>query len=96
VARGILGDERPYDEVPYFWSDLADWATLEYVGPAPRWDAEVVRGAPGDGSFTIFHVADGRVVGALTCGRGEDLELARRLIAERTDVGPRGERLPEA
>jgi 3-phenylpropionate/trans-cinnamate dioxygenase ferredoxin reductase component len=96
VARGILGDERPYDEVPYFWSDLADWATLEYVGPAPRWDAEVVRGSLADGAFTIFHVADGRLAGALTCGRGEDLDLARRLIAERTDVGARGERLPES
>jgi 3-phenylpropionate/trans-cinnamate dioxygenase ferredoxin reductase component len=95
VARGILGDEAPYAEVPYFWSDLADWATLEYVGAAPCWDAEVVRGSLEDGAFTIFHVADSRVVGALTCGRGEDLDLARRLIVDRAEVGPSGEGLPE-
>ena len=37
VARGDRSaSPTPYDEVPYFWSDLADWATLEYVGPAAR------------------------------------------------------------
>ena len=27
-----------HDVVPYFFSDLADWASLEYVGPAREWD----------------------------------------------------------
>ena len=34
AARAILGAEGPWDEVPYFWSDLADWTSLEYVGNA--------------------------------------------------------------
>ena len=37
----MLGAAEPYREVPYFFSDLADWASLEYVGPAEDWD-EVV------------------------------------------------------
>ena len=82
VARGILGDEHPYDEIPYFWSDLADWCTLEYVGPAPAWDRETVRGSLSDGSFTIFYESGGHVAAALTVGRGEDLDEARRLIAD--------------
>jgi 3-phenylpropionate/trans-cinnamate dioxygenase ferredoxin reductase component len=82
VARGILGDERPFDEVPYFWSDLSDWCTLEYVGPAPRWDREVVRGSLEDGEFSVFYIDRGAVVGALSVGRGDDLDLARRLIVE--------------
>jgi 3-phenylpropionate/trans-cinnamate dioxygenase ferredoxin reductase subunit len=81
VARAILGDERPYDEIPYFWSDLADWATLEYVGPAPSWDREVIRGSVDDGEFSIFYLADGAVAAALTVGRPDDLDLARELIA---------------
>jgi 3-phenylpropionate/trans-cinnamate dioxygenase ferredoxin reductase subunit len=32
-GRNMLGDEADYDVVPYFFSDLADWASLEYVGP---------------------------------------------------------------
>jgi 3-phenylpropionate/trans-cinnamate dioxygenase ferredoxin reductase subunit len=34
AAGAMLGDPRPHDIVPYFFSDLADWASLEYVGPA--------------------------------------------------------------
>jgi 3-phenylpropionate/trans-cinnamate dioxygenase ferredoxin reductase subunit len=84
VARGILGSEQPYDDVPYFWSDLADWTSLESVGPAARWDREVVRGSVEDGEFAIFYLDGGRVAGALSVGRGEDLELARRHIADPT------------
>jgi 3-phenylpropionate/trans-cinnamate dioxygenase ferredoxin reductase component len=80
VARSLLGDVRPYDEVPYFWSDIADWCTLEYVGPAEDWDEEVVRGSIADGEFTIFYLASGRLAAALTVGRGDDLDDARRLL----------------
>ena len=39
VARAMLGSDEPFADVPYFWSDLADWATLEYVGNASAgWD----------------------------------------------------------
>ena len=36
AARNMLGEDADYDVVPYFFSDLADWASLEYVGPAAR------------------------------------------------------------
>ena len=34
AARNMLGADVAHDEVPYFFSDLSDWASLEYVGPA--------------------------------------------------------------
>ena len=77
AARSMLGAEDDYTEIPYFWSDLADWATLEYVGPARSWDREVVRGSIDDGAFTIFYESDGKTVAALTVGRSEDLDDAR-------------------
>ena len=80
VARAMTGDERPYDVVPYFFSDLADWSSMEYVGPAAGWDEEEVRGSIGDGEFSIFYKQDGRVVAALSVGRSEDLDEAKRLI----------------
>ena len=82
VARAMLGSDAPYDVVPYFFSDLADWASLEYVGPAARWDAEEVRGSIEDGEFSIFYADGGRVVAALSVGRSGDLDEARRLIRE--------------
>ncbi|MGH2840027.1 MAG: NAD(P)/FAD-dependent oxidoreductase [Solirubrobacteraceae bacterium] len=80
AARAMLDSPDPFDEVPYFWSDLADWATLEYVGPAETWDEEIVHGDPAAGDFTVWYVADGRLVAALTVGRSTDLDLARELI----------------
>jgi 3-phenylpropionate/trans-cinnamate dioxygenase ferredoxin reductase subunit len=81
AARAMLGADEPYTEIPYFWSDLADWASLEYVGPAPAWDAEELRGSIDGGEFSIFYLdADRRVLGALSVGRSSDLEEARELM----------------
>ena len=88
VAAAILGSQDPFTEIPYFWSDLADWCTLEYVGPASDWDREVVRGSPDDGEFTIFYLAGGRMAGALTVGRPDDLDRARALMASGETVDP--------
>jgi len=75
--------------VPYFFSDLSDWASLEYVGPASEWDQEVVRGSIDDGEFTIFYVKDGCVAAALTVGRSDDLEHAGRLLTTSAGVQDR-------
>lgn len=91
VAAGMTGEVREHVEVPYFWSDVGDWVTSEYVGVAgaASWDVEVLRGSLGSGRFSVFGLREGRVVGAMSVGRGEDLDLARRLIAsgEVVDVG---------
>jgi 3-phenylpropionate/trans-cinnamate dioxygenase ferredoxin reductase subunit len=90
VAAAIAGERRPYAEVPYFWSDLADWCTLEYVGPAIEWDREVVRGSLDDGEFTIFYLAGDRLRAALTVGRSDDLDRARELMTSGSAVDPDG------
>lgn len=86
AARNMLGAERDFDVVPYFFSDLADWAGLEYVGPAHEWDEEIWRGDPDAAEFSVWYLKDGRVAGALSVGRPEDLAEARRLLADRVDV----------
>jgi 3-phenylpropionate/trans-cinnamate dioxygenase ferredoxin reductase subunit len=86
AARNMLGQDRPHQAVPYFFSDLADWASLEYVGPAAAWDAEVVRGSLRDGDFTLFYLQDRRVVAALAVGPSSRLDAARRLIIDATEL----------
>ncbi len=83
----MMGDAKPYEVVPYFFSDLADWVGLEYVGPATEWDEVVWRGDRDAGEFAVFYLHDGKVVGALTVERSEDLAHARTLFAEGVDVG---------
>ena len=86
VADAMLGDENPYDVVPYFFSDLADWASLHSVGPPRNWHETVWRGERDGDEWLLWYLRDGRVEGALTCGREMDLIDARRLIAEKRDV----------
>jgi 3-phenylpropionate/trans-cinnamate dioxygenase ferredoxin reductase subunit len=86
AARNMLGEELDYTVVPYFFSDLADWASLEYVGPASDWDEEIWRGDRDAGEFLVFYLKDGKVAGALSVERSEDLGHARTLLAEGVDV----------
>jgi len=89
VALNMLGQDAPHDVVPYFFSDLADWSSMEYVGPAAEWDHEVVRGSLEDGEFSLWYLKAGRVAAALSVGRSDDLEHARRLLTEKPDIGDR-------
>ncbi len=86
AALNMLGRVQDHDVVPYFFSDLSDWASLEYVGPAYEWDQEVVRGSFDEGSFSLWYLSDGRVAAALSVGRSDDLEAARSLIASGNQV----------
>ena len=86
AARNMLGEDADYDVVPYFFSDLADWASLEYVGPAHDWDEEIWRGDRDAGEFSVWYLKDGRVAGASASSRSEDLAEARRMLADGVDV----------
>jgi 3-phenylpropionate/trans-cinnamate dioxygenase ferredoxin reductase subunit len=86
AALNMLGRDQPHDTVPYFFSDLADWTSMEYVGPAYGWSEEVVCGSIEDGEFTVYYLDGDRLAAALTVGRSDDLEQARELIASREPV----------
>jgi 3-phenylpropionate/trans-cinnamate dioxygenase ferredoxin reductase component len=82
VARNMLGAEKAHEEVPYFFSDLADWASIEYVGPAPSgWDDETIEGDVASGRFAITYRLGGDVVAYLSANGHGDLDAARAQIA---------------
>jgi 3-phenylpropionate/trans-cinnamate dioxygenase ferredoxin reductase component len=87
AGSNMMGGSEVYEEVPYFWSDLGDWATIEYVGVGIGAGDPVVRGSLEDDAFTAFYLDGGRVVGAATVGRSEDLDEARDLISTRASAG---------
>jgi 3-phenylpropionate/trans-cinnamate dioxygenase ferredoxin reductase subunit len=80
AARNMLGADVAHDEVPYFFSDLSDWASLQYVGPAFAWDDEDVEGSVDDGAFAVWYREDGAVRALLSVGGFGDLDAARALI----------------
>jgi 3-phenylpropionate/trans-cinnamate dioxygenase ferredoxin reductase subunit len=87
AALNMLGRDVAHETVPYFYSVFADWGELEYVGPAYDWNEEVLRGSHEEGSATRWYLKDGVLKGALTFGRSDDLEHARRLIASAVTLG---------
>jgi 3-phenylpropionate/trans-cinnamate dioxygenase ferredoxin reductase subunit len=95
AARAMLGETEPYREVPYFFSDLADWVSLESVGPALDWDEVVFRGDLDAGGFSAWYLHDGRVQGTLAVGRSDDLIHGRRLIETGGDVSGQQEALAD-
>ena len=95
VGGAMLGEEEPYRAIPYFFSDLADWASLEYVGPARDWDEVVVRGERDSGAFSAWYLKEGKVGGALSVERSEDLVHARTLIETGADVSSQREALAD-
>jgi 3-phenylpropionate/trans-cinnamate dioxygenase ferredoxin reductase component len=86
AALNMLGRGVEHDVVPYFFSDLADWSSMEYVGPGSG--EPIVRGSLEADDFTVFYVDDGRVAAALTVGRSDDLEHAKRFLVERKQLDP--------
>jgi 3-phenylpropionate/trans-cinnamate dioxygenase ferredoxin reductase component len=95
VGRNMLGADADYDVVPYFFSDLADWVGLEYVGPAQDWDEVIWRGDADAGEFLLWYLKDGKVAGALSVDRSEDLGEARRLLAGGVDVSSARDKLAD-
>ncbi len=84
VARAMLGADAPYAQVPYFWTDLADWGSFEWVGIASDWASEEWEGDPAVEPFSVRYLdAEGRLVGALSGDGGGDLMAATEELAAR-------------
>ncbi|MCK6453092.1 MAG: FAD-dependent oxidoreductase [Alphaproteobacteria bacterium] len=85
VARNLVGQERRYAEVPWFWSDQFD-ANIQMYGLAGPGDAVAWRGDPAGGKAIGFAFAGGRLVFAVGFNMGGELRLARRLIETGAEV----------
>jgi 3-phenylpropionate/trans-cinnamate dioxygenase ferredoxin reductase subunit len=85
AARNMLGQQKPFREVPWVWSDQYEH-NLQIVGlPGPT-ERVVVRGDTTTRNFSAFFVRDGRVAAALAVNRSEDIRVARLIIQHGTEV----------
>ncbi len=88
AARSMLGHDRAYDRLPYFFSDQYD-VGMEYSGLARSWDRVVFRGDPAGREFTAFWLADGRVLAGMNVNVWHVTDVIQRLIRERIAVDDR-------
>jgi len=79
AARNMLGENEPYGEIPWFWSDQYEH-NLQYAGFQTEWDELVVRGSTEERNFVAFYRKGGRVLAAVAINRGRDLQRSMPLI----------------
>jgi NADPH-dependent 2,4-dienoyl-CoA reductase/sulfur reductase-like enzyme/nitrite reductase/ring-hydroxylating ferredoxin subunit len=79
AARNILGQQMPFDYIPFFWSNHFDVA-IGYSGYAERWDNIVVDGDPASGDCAVRYEMAGNTIAIATIGRDlENLRTEREL-----------------
>lgn len=82
AAANMLGEDTPYDRIPYFYSDQYD-TKMEYLGYAPKWDEVVLRGDPKTRSFMAFWLEDDRVIAGMSVNVPDTTEPLEALIRGR-------------
>jgi len=79
VAKGILGEAKPYHAFPWFWSNQYD-LRLQTAGLSVGYDATVLRGDPAARAFSVIYLKAGRVI-ALDCVNSvKDYVQGRKLV----------------
>ncbi|RJG08267.1 NAD(P)/FAD-dependent oxidoreductase [Massilia cavernae] len=81
AAATLCGKPKPYNTVPWFWSDQYD-LKLKMAGLSQGYDQLVLRGDAAGQSFSAFYLKQGRMLAADTINRPQDFMLAKRFIAE--------------
>ncbi len=61
VARNMLGHRKPFDDVPFFWSQHYD-VPINYVGHAEKWDEIRVEGSIAGRDCLVRYKRGGRVL----------------------------------
>jgi 3-phenylpropionate/trans-cinnamate dioxygenase ferredoxin reductase component len=85
AARNMLGENEPYGEIPWFWSDQYEH-NLQYAGFHTEWDELVVRGSMEERIFLAFYRKGGRVLAAVSLNWGRDLRRSMPLIKAREPI----------
>ncbi len=80
AASTILGNDVPYSEVPWFWSDQYD-VKLQMAGINDPEDQVIVRGESGSRSFSVCYLRDGALVAINAMNRPKDFLQGKKAVA---------------
>jgi 3-phenylpropionate/trans-cinnamate dioxygenase ferredoxin reductase component len=79
AAAALLGQERPFTAVPWFWSDQYD-KKLQMAGLSGGADAWAVRGDMGGASFSVYHFRAGTLIAVDSVNSAKEHLQARKLL----------------
>lgn len=84
AAQCIMGSAASYSAVPWFWSNQYD-LRLQTAGLSAGHDACVLRGDPGQRSFSLVYLKQGRVVAIDCVNATKDFIQGKALVANRVE-----------
>jgi 3-phenylpropionate/trans-cinnamate dioxygenase ferredoxin reductase subunit len=87
VASRLTGDAKTYDGLPWFWSDQGP-DKLQIAGLTTGYDRVVVRGDPGQASFSAFCYKSGQLVGVESVNRAADHVFGRKILGLNRTIEP--------
>jgi 3-phenylpropionate/trans-cinnamate dioxygenase ferredoxin reductase component len=94
AARNMLGQDVPYDRIPYFFSDQYD-VGMEYAGYALTYDRVVFRGDPSTFEFMAFWMRGDRVAAGINVNVWDVNEDIQALVRSRASVDDEALRDPD-
>ena len=83
-TANMLGDDKVYAAIPWFWSDQYE-LKLQMVGFSADGDSQVLRGDMDNHQFAIFYLKDGKVVAADAVNSPKEFMLCKQLIGKPAD-----------
>jgi 3-phenylpropionate/trans-cinnamate dioxygenase ferredoxin reductase subunit len=87
TAAFFAGEKKPYNAIPWFWSDQYD-LKLQMVGLNQGYDHVVLRGDPANRNFMAFYLKDGVVIAVDSVSRLAEFMVAKRLVASKAAPDP--------
>ncbi|NOX50561.1 MAG: FAD-dependent oxidoreductase [Gammaproteobacteria bacterium] len=83
-AANMLGGDKIYASIPWFWSDQYE-LKLQMVGFSADGDEQVVRGNMADNQFAVFYLKDDKVVSADAVNSPREFMVCKQLIGKEVD-----------
>ena len=85
IAAVITGNYKPYQKVPWFWSDQYN-IKLQIAGVSQHYDHHVVRGLPEKEKFSVFYQKDNRLIAIDAINSQKEFMFGKRLIERQSEI----------
>ena len=83
-ASNMLGGDKSYASIPWFWSDQYD-LKLQMVGFSADGDQQVIRGDMSRNEFAVFYLQEGTVVAADAVNSPKEFMICKQLVGKSVD-----------
>ena len=84
-AANMLGGDKSYAAIPWFWSDQYE-LKLQMVGFSADGNREVLRGDMAANQFAVFNLKDNTVVAADAVNSPKEFMLCKQLVGKEADA----------